>query len=72
MLENGFHKKLTHEVWLSPRVVRLLLNVNWVLLSEESYGVRHQFTSHSSTNPLHELFGQTTYMVSDIRREVRK
>jgi len=24
-------------------------------------GVRHQFTSHSSANTLHELFGQTTY-----------
>jgi len=37
MLENGFHKKLTHEIRPSPRVVGLLLNVNWVLLSEESW-----------------------------------
>jgi len=35
MLENGFHKKLTHKVWPSPRAVGLLLNVSWVLLSEE-------------------------------------
>ena len=25
-------------------------------------GVRHQFTFHSSANPGHELFGQTTYI----------
>jgi hypothetical protein len=37
MLENGSHKKLKYEVWPSPRVVRLLLKVNWVLLSEESW-----------------------------------
>jgi len=29
-------------------------------------GVRHQFTSHSSANPLHEIFGQTTYDVTSI------
>jgi len=36
MLKNGFHKKLMHEVWPS-RAVGLLLNVNWVLLSEVSW-----------------------------------
>jgi len=36
MLENGFHKKLTHEVWPSTRAIGLLLNVKWVLLSKES------------------------------------
>jgi len=37
MLEKGFQKKLKHDVWPSPRAVGLLLKVNWVLLSEESW-----------------------------------
>jgi len=37
MLENASQKKLKHEVWPSPRAVGLLLNVSWVLLSEESW-----------------------------------
>jgi hypothetical protein len=32
----------------------------WV---KKAGGVRHHTTSHSYTNPLHELFGQTTYLV---------
>jgi hypothetical protein len=37
MLENWFYKKLTHEVWRSPTTVGLLMNVNWILVSEESW-----------------------------------
>jgi hypothetical protein len=55
MLENGFHKKLKHEVWHSPRVVWLLLNVNWVLLSEKSWRVVPPVHNPFLANPPHEF-----------------